>query len=239
VSHPLDSAYVQLDGARHDLDAFKDRIRTFQEHDAYEVIADRDPSTGDELVRIRHIKPHADFGRQLGIIVQSLRSALDYLIYQLALLDSRRDQKGTQFPIADSPELFESACKQGRLKGLNAEHIGMIESLQPYNGGDWLAVLRDLSNPSKHKTLHTATDFRARPSLQVIVGGSQPDYIEHRLLSQAARWGVEFAYSTEVEVKFHVSVRVALWDGTPVVETLEVLESSVRDLVDTFKSGFD
>jgi len=42
-----------------------------------------------------------------GEVIQSLRSALDYLIYDLAILDSGKPQDGTQFPAEGDPESFD------------------------------------------------------------------------------------------------------------------------------------
>lgn len=90
------------------------------------------------------------------VLTSNLRPALDYLVYALAWLDSGDPQKGTQFPICDTPEQFEA--KSGRwLKGLNDTHIAALRQLQPFEGGDHFRLLRDLSNPAKHRHLTVLT----------------------------------------------------------------------------------
>jgi hypothetical protein len=37
------------------------------------------------------------------------------------------------------------------LKGINPLHMAAIERLQPYKGCGWTKMLRDLSNPDKHR----------------------------------------------------------------------------------------
>lgn len=74
----------------------------------------------------------------IGEICYNLRSALDYLIYELTKLDSPGiPQHQTQFPIEDRKKGFIHRCG-GWLKGLNQAHIASIERLQPYCGCDWI-----------------------------------------------------------------------------------------------------
>jgi hypothetical protein len=47
---------------------------------------------------------------RVGEVCYNFRSALDYLIFELAKLDSGVEQGGTQFPIMDSPKDFTAAA---------------------------------------------------------------------------------------------------------------------------------
>jgi len=82
----------------------------------------------------------------IGEICYNLRSALDYLVYELAILDSSKRQDGTQFPIDDTPEKF-SKHKRSWLKGLNSNHVAAIEKLQPRASGNPGATLRGSGSP--------------------------------------------------------------------------------------------
>jgi hypothetical protein len=106
----------------------------------------------------------ADLPLMLPVVISdaihNMRAALDYIVFELALLDVGQPQDGTQFLIedvksdpADARRGFDG--RKGRyLKGLNARHIDMIEALQPYKPGmDWSKTLRDISNPDKHRNL--------------------------------------------------------------------------------------
>lgn len=100
----------------------------------------------------------------VGDVMHNLRAALDYLVYELSLLDSKGQIKdGTQFPIEDvkSNPTNPSRCFDGRrksyLKGLSDTHVDAIEALQPYNGVEWTETLRDVSNPDKHRHLTVIT----------------------------------------------------------------------------------
>lgn len=87
-----------------------------------------------------------------GEIVHNLRSTLDNLIWMLAYRNCGHEVKNTQFPIVHSRKAFDQQQKR-RLKGLTATQIDIIENLQPYNGGVWLQMLAELSNPDKHRHL--------------------------------------------------------------------------------------
>jgi hypothetical protein len=83
-------------------------------------------------------------GIRIGEVCYNLRSALDYLIFELAKLDSCAEQSGTQFPIIDAKEDFEGRGKRiflkegiNLLKGINLAHVAAIEQLQPCNGCQW------------------------------------------------------------------------------------------------------
>ncbi|MCH8188130.1 MAG: hypothetical protein IIB66_05415, partial [Proteobacteria bacterium] len=88
----------------------------------------------------------------VGEITYNLRAALDYLVYELARLDSGEVKNGTQFPIEDTEDGFKRK-RNAFLKGVSDKHVAIIESLQPYSGCDWTRILRDLSNPDKHRQL--------------------------------------------------------------------------------------
>lgn len=101
--------------------------------------------------------------------IHNLRAAMDYLVYQLAKLDSGQFQTGTQFPIEDAKIATAPGgnivgfdiSKKKMLKGLSPDHIDRLEQLQPYKGVDWTKHLRDISNPDKHRDLTPITSERA------------------------------------------------------------------------------
>jgi len=88
----------------------------------------------------------------VGEITYNLRSALDYLIYELALLDTASIQEKTQFLIIDSPSDWKQEAKR-RLPGLSPVHQDAIRMLQPFSGCQWTRTLRDTSNSDKHRHL--------------------------------------------------------------------------------------
>ena len=88
----------------------------------------------------------------VGDAVNSLRSALDYVVKELSALDSGSRSARTQFPVEQTEAAFRSR-QSSFLKGLSAVHIAQIEALQPYSGTDWTSKLAVLSNWDKHNQL--------------------------------------------------------------------------------------
>ena len=82
--------------------------------------------------------PHA-LSILVGEIIYNLRAAIDYLIYELAFVDSKKIQHGTQFPIEDTEGDVMGRCDEKRrrgvfLRGLTDQHRAAIKRLQPCDG---------------------------------------------------------------------------------------------------------
>jgi hypothetical protein len=174
------------------------------------------------------------FSILVGEICYNLRSALDYMVYELAVLDSGITVEGTQFPIEDKKKGFEWWIKRGRLNGLNAAHIAAIAALQPYRGCHWTAILKNLSNPDKHRSL-VPTQATHEITIHVV----DREHLEDlRDMPGAIRSAVTSA-GTEVYVKAALTTAIELTDGTPVIETLEEIKSEIARLLQTFKPDFE
>jgi hypothetical protein len=159
----------------------------------------------------------------VGETVQNLRTALDYLVFALAWLDSGSEQSRTQFPIEGRCEGFDGR-RSTYLKGLSDEHVAAIKRLQPFNGGAWLGTLANASNQDKHRALHI--------TLAAGHGTIQFD-------PPVVRTGEGFAIPSDVHMEAEQTIYVALHDGTPIMEPLKVLEASVRGVLDSFKPDFE
>jgi hypothetical protein len=136
--------------------------------------------------------------------------------------------------------------------------VTAIEALQPYNGGTWLATLRD-SNPDKHRKLISPVglvdgDFKilTRRGVRRII--AQPATLGGTVLGGAPLGGgaeVETYDQTgtqlspddpfagkDVNVQLGLTLQVAFEDGAPVVETLKLLASEVRAVIESFEAEF-
>lgn len=87
-----------------------------------------------------------------GEVIYHLRSALDFAVYAAAIVDSGTQQEHTQFPIVSSEPDWNAQAAY-RLRGIAHCRREVVRSLQPFAGHAWPAVLRDLSNPDKHRHL--------------------------------------------------------------------------------------
>ncbi len=96
------------------------------------------------------------FSRLFSSYLDGARAALDYMTYQVALLDEPTcpglKPETVEFPIFRDPDLFR---KQNRVKKLSDEHRGLFEAVQPYDGqreGLWL--LYELARINRHRLIH-------------------------------------------------------------------------------------
>ena len=174
----------------------------------------------------------------LGEICYNLRSALDYLVFELAKFDSGTIQNGTQFPIDDTPQKFARHIPT-RLKGVGVSHVTTIEGLQPYNGCRWSQILRDISNPDKHRELQST----GRTHIVEIEGYTQFGIVPNARAKRRAKGpdGIE----VDVEFIAQINILVPLKDpkfsvplGWPIEEVVEKLIPDIRNTLEAFKLDF-
>jgi hypothetical protein len=147
----LEDAYASVDRAQGKTKELDAEIRTFRKRHSHSIVEGRDPESGAYVLTVHPQevpKPIRQASQE--IVMAMLRPALDYLIRDLAWFDSGKRPSKTQFPIIDAPKEFRRK-RNTWLRGVSDEHAAGIERLQPYDGRQrWIALLRDLSNPSKH-----------------------------------------------------------------------------------------
>lgn len=149
----LDGAYARLHRAGEHLADLEVREKALTHPEIKTIVAKTDLNT---VKNFAITDPLAElpqsFSVLIGETIYNLRAPLDYLVFELAILDSGAPQKGTQFPIDNTEEDF-AGHRHRFLKGLSVEHIARIEALQPYKGNYYTAMIRDISNPDKHRKL--------------------------------------------------------------------------------------
>lgn len=163
--HPLDGVWARLGWADQHADALKYLIGQFLDHDPYRIVSEQDPHTGECLLRAQVLKPPPtiEWGLRLGDILHNFRSALDHLVWQLALAHrpDREPPPRTEFPIFIDRELF-AAERRKKIGGLSSRAQEIIERLQPYNRSelpesDPLWYLHELNRTDKHRVLHVVS----------------------------------------------------------------------------------
>ena len=91
-------------------------------------------------------------------IVENLRSALDFMVFELSKLNQPDlNEQTPQFVIAKSKPDFERLAK-GRLKYLTDKQRSFIEQIQPYHGNVMLALLGEVAGVGKHRRLLSIRD---------------------------------------------------------------------------------
>jgi len=149
---------AKVERAKHHVQDLKGAIESFFAANPYEVGTKRNPETRQLIyyvVRVKDVPPMVNV--IAGEVLQSLRSALDHLAYQLVLVGT--GQAGpfhyVYFPICDSAEEYESK-KLRQIKGMRQNAIEAIDAVKPYKGGnDTLWRLHKLNIVDKHRLLVT------------------------------------------------------------------------------------
>src|ERR1700731_4138428 len=131
LTHPLDGGFERIRRANEHLADLEQRVRdTFiQQAESIASAIEFDSNPPGEIKKV-HPPTQTFWPMRIAILIgeicYNLRAALDYLVFELAKLDSGAPQEGTQFPIVDAKKDFEAGV--GRwLKGISASHVAAIE----------------------------------------------------------------------------------------------------------------
>jgi hypothetical protein len=135
-----------------------------------------DVRKGVHLYRAFHDPIPDEISILAGEVAQNLRSALDYLAWQLSLAQSESPPPTTAFPIFADGKLYERD-KLRFIGGIDPAIHPVFDSVQPYHAGDEarnqpLWVLHRLANDDEHKIPHVVS------SLPSGVGVNRPPGID-------------------------------------------------------------
>ena len=232
MKHPLTGAYKRIERADKHLQEIKSEVEILRQTQYDHMTVEHNPKTQKALVQYSQLIVPWCIVLAVSDCIHSFRSALDYIIYELAKADSLKVQDGTQFLIEDTPEGFRKKVKR-RLKGLTSLHVNAVESYQPYKGVNWTKTLRDISNPDKHREL-TVVDSDAMRDFTMKFGNPGSfDGLPGKVFHGAGRGG---AFDMHVERKCTISI--AFSNELLVIETLDVMKSQVAQTVEFFKPEF-
>jgi hypothetical protein len=241
--HPLDGAFERINRAHEHLVELERVVHGFTQdhHDAVVVQFNANPPY-DLVFHTPQLFPYPRIGILTGEICYNLRSALDYLIYELARLDSGAIKNGTQFPIEETREGFQGR-RRVYLSGINPDHVLLIEGLQPYNGCRWTRALKDISNPDKHRHL-TAANYGGwiaadRPGITF-----PPTGFPETQISSTRRVAHPFGIEMDIHLITSFTVQIPMEEPVNFPATVSVqgllqyLKAEVARLLETFKPEF-
>jgi hypothetical protein len=234
--HVLNGAFERVSRAEKHLTDLQRRINQWLDEQENAVVFQFEPKLPhNQIVDTSGcIGPPFIVGILIGEIAYNLRNALDYLIFELAKLDSGREQKMTQFPIENTKKGFDGCVKAGRLKGINPAHIAAIERLQPYAGCNWTGTLRDISNPDKHREL---TNIKGSWTVHFSHRFNEPNAIALAAIPKPIR-RTHHPIHGNVDVKLGLTATITLDDGTPIAQALEVIKLQVANTLTDFQPEF-
>lgn len=231
------TCYLRIDRAEKRLGELKRELAAYEKAN---VSSEIKVDGGSASITSWPTNPPPKIGITAGEIVYNLRAALDYLVFELAFHDSFNTSLDsinmrTQFPIEDTPEGFKGRIDpikrrggtiDNALTGVSPDHIAAIEALQPYKGVDWTKLLRDLSNEDKHRTIPLLGYYM--PIRTINVGGTEQ---EAAALGGYRKPGDMNVYYPTTFVVYFANAST----GGNIAETLEILKTEVRTVIDSFE----
>lgn len=163
MSVDLTSCSAKMRRAEEHLEAIKDKIRAWHNTNPYRLVRQTDAKlTRHSIVaKFDRKPPIARLQLLAGDCAHAFRSALDHLVYAVAVfqsgIDPPPDERRLQFPIADTVKAFGDQA--WRIKALSTAVRTEIESLQPYHRSNpyvppFLSVLREFDDSDKHRLLN-------------------------------------------------------------------------------------
>ena len=176
----LEDALHRLNQAKADFESLHSEIDRFHYEYVKRMVKGHDPVKEAFVVQLRHPRESLVKGRPAVLVTQiaeNLRSALDYTVFQLSKLnDANLNERAPTFVIADSRQDFENNAKAG-LRYLTTEQVDLIERLQSYNGNQTLRLVRDVTNPGKHRHLLQMLDLT---SLDIYLASLDKQFEQYR-----------------------------------------------------------
>ena len=161
----LPNHQLKLDRALYHLQSLERETTIWLENKPYRLIHDVDIQSGDKLLVVEPLEPvPPKLALIAGDCLHNLRSALDNLVYELAVAYkgeplSKSIERDIAFPIL-RVDGQESAKKLKRMiRGVHPGAQAIIKELQPYTRGSELPRyllwnLNELSNKDKHRFPH-------------------------------------------------------------------------------------
>jgi hypothetical protein len=147
----------KIERAKQHIGDLERAILDYRSTDPYRLRVEEDFKAREKVYLVHERSPIPE---QLALIagdaVHNLRSALDHLAWQLVEAGPGSPSKGTSFPIRDTAPKKEADFR-AKIKGMKPGAESLIESLQPYKGGNGdLWTLHRLDIIDKHQLLLVA-----------------------------------------------------------------------------------
>ncbi len=158
MNDPLAGVKLKMSRAKEHLDALRSEVERFWQGNPNPFVRERHPEWISFAVNIP-IEPSPRLSIIVGDIAFNLRSALDHLAWQLAVLHCGSDttpRRYPEFPIFNCETNFKKGASR-KLANILPAARSVIELLQPYHRGDWpelahLWILHEVNRVDKHQT---------------------------------------------------------------------------------------
>jgi hypothetical protein len=156
VENGFDNLRSKIGWAYEHLKRFDSLVVEYCRSHPYALTQEDDPVNECHIRRCEFLPVKSDISLTLADVIYSLRSGLDQLAWQLALLGNPNPSRDVMFPIhAERTSNMEDRFRK-LVWDMPCEAVAISKSLQPYNRGasyrdDPLWQLNELSNIDKHR----------------------------------------------------------------------------------------
>lgn len=241
---PFAEVNVKINRANAHLKDLDTKIKDWAKPESYEIVGQHYDERTVYQAHIRYLNPPnlAEWAAITGDALTNYRSALDYMVYALAVAETGVDPpphaSELAFPITSSKKLWDRLIKRNRLADLGPAQIAVIEQAQPYlrsdAGGDALTRLRDLNDPDKHRILNISV-FGIHSPKDIRLEVEQP--FELTIIGEPLYDGAPIAQvifekpHPPMKMQMVAAMRVSLADDGPGGPALVRVLADIRDEV--------
>ncbi|MGD0355468.1 MAG: hypothetical protein ABSB31_08510 [Dehalococcoidia bacterium] len=269
--HALDGPRLKVARAKAEIDRLGTMEDAFTQNTRYHIVrAEFNPKSGKYVWRVSvdGLPPSLEWGIYIGEIAHNLRSALNQLVYQLALLERPNIPKtvarNLQWPIARCRKEFKNRKGKQMLELLRSKHKAIIERLQPYKrrgSVDFVSLnraeyrgcnsplfwLNEINNADKHRLIQVVG---AKTAIGPVIGRLRTsDIIDLSDISlgriRILKDGAKFEeYASHVYVDSEIIPLIAFAHGCKavagrgVIFVLDLITKHVSEIVEGFASEF-
>lgn len=210
-------------------------IGEFMKTNPYEIVHEFDPNPvadefppgtavlGSHRYRIKIQREVPDrISILAGDALKDLRSALDYVAWQLALAQSDTPPQSTAFPIFGDGTRYRTDQLRF-IGGIDPATHAVFDSVQPYHAGDKafeqpLWVLHRLANDDKHKVPHVvgslpvAVGVDRPPGVDLFIGSTIGPFEDGDVIATV---GIIGGIDPEIEPNVYATLGIAFGKDTP------------------------
>lgn len=256
MSNQLDGCFAKIERAKELIDDVDRYIASILSKAPYQVVGQNQPDRNRYAFWVEGPAIPLQVSVMAGEVFHHLRSALDHVIWALALRAKSPPSSRIQFPVADTAKKYKDAVRRGDLDGVPVVAHTLIESIQPYQSDppehSLLKALHQLNIIDKHRLLNIVTtamrpDSRLvvnpkGPGLMIVLPEAKPGAtIFHRAMEDdiEIQWiayepgapNVEIGNDFSIEIVFE---EVAARERQPVVQTLKNFCGGIEAYVQLF-----
>ena len=188
----LEGVTAKIERAQKQLYSLDGEISRFCESQQRLIAHEIEKKSGKQAWVFRGETPKVpvEYSIRMGEIAYHMRSALDHLVWQLAIANGQSPSNHNEFPVFRNHRAYVKAAKQ-KLKGLHPGAKSLIESYQPFHKhggvGSQLWILHCLSNIDKHRHLNIAILYSRGPNIEIVEETGNPRNIAVRGYAKTGR----------------------------------------------------